>query len=130
MAVAEKKRSKPRSRVKTTYTKAKPGRKLRGATAASKPVLDPLTPEALRTASPLTRYIEENRESGLPIHELVEQFQEYDCDHRFRRTAVIASHDDPQHWVTCSHCSLTEKRKGIGSKSMDAAPYEVRHYFG
>lgn len=31
--------------------------------------------------SPLGRYIEDNRDSGLPVHELIEQFQEYDCDH-------------------------------------------------
>lgn len=33
-------------------------------------------------SSALARYVRDNAESGLSILELIEQFQEYDCDHK------------------------------------------------
>lgn len=66
--------------------------------------------------SPLTAYIEENRSSGLSIHELVEQFQEYDCDHDFVTNSFFPSPLEPEHLVTCEICAFTERRKGRGSR--------------
>jgi hypothetical protein len=67
--------------------------------------------------SPLIAYIDSNRESGLSVHELVEQFQEYDCEHRFYPSGIFPSPTEPMHWLTCEICALTEKRKGRGPKS-------------
>jgi len=36
-----------------------------------------------RGLSPLARYVESQMESGLPISELIWQFQEYDCEHEW-----------------------------------------------
>lgn len=59
-----------------------------------------------RALSPLTRYIEENRESGLSMTELTQQFQEYDCDH-LRTTSVAKG---PNFAIQfCPDCGLSEK---------------------
>lgn len=67
----------PRNSVKTTYRKA----------AVSPSERDPVHPAYLPELraptglSPLATYLTENEDSGLSVLELIEQFQEYDCDH-------------------------------------------------
>jgi hypothetical protein len=56
--------------------------------------------------SPLAQYIEDNAGSKLTRAELVEQFQEYDCDHKNRLRTVSASTFD---LYTCPNCGLIDR---------------------
>jgi hypothetical protein len=63
-----------------------------------------------RGLTPLAQYIEDNRESGLSVVELTEQFQEFDCDH-LKAWALGKSPDFTiQH---CPDCGLIEKVDGV-----------------
>lgn len=69
-----------RSNVKVSYRQA-------GTTPSRRERLEDVHPAFISEAkkpkglSPLALYIEDNRDSGIPIAELVEQFQEFDCEH-------------------------------------------------
>lgn len=67
-----------KSTVKTSYRKAKTTPS--GRSPRTHPSFFPVlkTPHGL---SPLARYVEENSESGISVWELIEQFQEFDCNH-------------------------------------------------
>lgn len=54
--------------------------------------------------SPLARYLSENEDSGLTVEELIEQFQEYDCEHR-EKTKIVTGHKEI---LTCSECGVIE----------------------
>jgi hypothetical protein len=58
--------------------------------------------------SPLARYIAENEDSGIPIPELVEQFQELDCEHPADRQRVSANSPTAK-FITCDMCGKTTK---------------------
>jgi hypothetical protein len=53
--------------------------------------------------SPLAQYVEDNLESGLPVTELVEQFQEYDCEHF---TIELVAEDRRGKFRLCVECGL------------------------
>ena len=55
--------------------------------------------------SPLARYVESGLDSGLPISELVWQFQEYDCIHTWD---VLSSW--PEKIEYCPGCGRIERR--------------------
>ena len=103
-----------RRRVETSYRKVERAKAKRPGRRAVEP---PQTFSDRPPRSPLTQYIEDNRESGLSIHELVEQFQEYDCEHRWYFSGLLPSPTDPIHFLTCEICALTERHKGRGPKS-------------
>lgn len=70
------------------------------------------TPSFMRTPagiSPLTKYIEENRDTGIPVPELIWQFQEYDCDHPKSDEQVMAA-GTTYKFVRCARCHRVEKR--------------------
>lgn len=100
-----------RRSVTTTFRKVE---RVKPRKAARRVVADLLIPST-SNRSPLTAYIEENLSSGLSIHELVEQFQEYDCDHRFVLAASYPSPTEPYHIIACEICALHETKKGRGS---------------
>jgi hypothetical protein len=61
--------------------------------------------------NPLNVYLVENEDSGIPLSELVEQFQEYDCAHRMEEAAVWFN--DPNrvtHEFRCAICGLVQKK--------------------
>jgi hypothetical protein len=61
-------------------------------------------PEGL---SPLARYVEENMGVGISPEELIEQFQEYDCEHNYVVLAV-----GPEEVLDhCPACGKIVKRK-------------------
>lgn len=61
--------------------------------------------------SPLAQYIEDNIDSGLPILELVEQFQEYDCGHI---SIELVVEDRYEKLNLCVECGLVIKVKSSG----------------
>lgn len=63
--------------------------------------------QILSGLSPLARYVEENMGDGVTVQELVEQFQEYDCEHHF--TELALSHD--RIFDHCEYCGQITKRK-------------------
>lgn len=67
-----------KSQVKTSFTKARTTPSQRAPRSHASHFPDLKTPHGL---SPLARYVEENRAEGITVWELVEQFQEYDCEH-------------------------------------------------
>lgn len=64
------------SKVKTTY---QPAAKTPSARAPHAYEIEMRQPQPL---PPLRQYILDNEGSGLSVHELTEQFQEYDCEHK------------------------------------------------
>jgi hypothetical protein len=65
--------------------------------------------------SPLTRYVEENRDTGIPVSELIQQFQEYDCDHPQDQQHVVAA-GTWYKFVRCARCHRVEKKIKPGVK--------------
>lgn len=88
-----------RRKVTTRYQKAgsTPSARQRGAQSLAGP-----SPGL----SPLARYIAENEVSGIPVYELVQQFQDYDCEHS--RIRVSANSPSAQ-FLTCEDCGRTTK---------------------
>ena len=103
-----------RRKVTTSYRKVERVKPKRNGRRPQEP---PQTFSDRVPPSPMTTYIEENRASGLSIHELVEQFQEYDCEHRWYFSGLMPSPTEPIHFLTCEICALTERRKGRGPKN-------------
>lgn len=90
----------PRKKVKVTFQKARP----MGNRHARPVTVEMRAPKGL---SPLAQYIEENRESGLSLQELLEQFQEFDCEHKDE--AVITA---PEYVIVhCTICGRAEKKE-------------------
>lgn len=92
----------PSRKVKVSYVKAgsSPGQRKRGEIHPAH--LPPMKqPKGL---SPLARYLEENRDSGLTTQELIEQFQEYDCTHA-EKLHIVTGH---KLITTCNDCGLVE----------------------
>lgn len=56
--------------------------------------------------SPLARYVHENLADDLTIQELIEQFQEYDCEHRWYELAISVD----KVFTSCEICGLIKKR--------------------
>lgn len=102
----------PRPRVTTRYVKVKARKKpQRGSQSFSEGYAGPGYRLYMSTPSGelslLGQYVEEYRETGIPVHELVSQFQEYDCLHSFQ---IAANH--PNFTVElCSLCGLSEKKE-------------------
>lgn len=73
----------PARKVKVTYVPAE-----KTPSQRKKPPRDYSIPEAKipKGLSPLAAYLEENADSDLTRAELIEQFQEYDCEHKMIRT--------------------------------------------
>jgi hypothetical protein len=92
----------PRGTVKITYTRAKvtPSRRAR---QEIHPDHLPTTKEP-KGLSPLARYVIENEGAGLTAEELIQQFQEYDCEHR-EKSKIVTGHKEI---FTCEECGLVE----------------------
>jgi hypothetical protein len=88
-----------RNKVTTRYQKAERPRKKHRKHWAD----DILHPSGL---SPLARYVEENMGDGIEPLELIQQFQEYECEHEFTELAVASSHA----LDICPNCGLIERR--------------------
>ena len=74
----------PGDKVRIIYNRA-------GTTPSARlPRLPALQLRTPKPSSALAAYVEENRESGISIPELIWQFQEYDCEHE-SVTQVITS---------------------------------------
>jgi hypothetical protein len=101
-----------RSKVKVSYQPAQrtPSAADRVAEFHKSYVPEPKIPRGL---SPLTRYLEENADSGLSRQELVEQFREYDCGHPAME--VVAS-TSKQTIRICNDCGFSEKKFKPGQK--------------
>ena len=97
----------PRSRVKTSYGKARRTPSKRGMGQAFT-----RTPQG---NSPLARYIEENRETGIPVPELIQQFQEYDCDHPENLQQIVAQ-GSGYRFIRCERCHRVEKKSRPGGR--------------
>lgn len=99
------------SRVKTSYTKAaRTPSKRRRATPATAPKVE------LPKRSALSAYIEDNAGCGLTVRELIEQFQEYDCEHPKTAQRVVAA-GSTYRFVLCESCQRVEKKLKPGVKS-------------
>lgn len=59
--------------------------------------------------SPLARYVEENRATGIPVTELIWQFQEYDCEHPADQQHVVAA-GTWYKFLRCEKCHRIEKK--------------------
>lgn len=98
-----------RRSVKTSYRKAAstPSSRLRASQSVPGGISE------AREMSPLAQYIAENESSGLPVSELIEQFQEYDCEHR-KQSDLAASAE--KRVVRCEDCGrvATIVRPGAG----------------
>jgi predicted Zn-dependent protease len=67
----------------------------------------------VRTGSPLARYLAQEADSGLSVFELVQQFQEYDCEHSWGEP--IASTEEKNFFV-CDECGLGKTLIRSGSR--------------
>lgn len=65
-------------------------------------------PYKTRPLSPLAAYIAENAGEGLTIHELAEQFQEYDCCHEWGMEPIGVT--EQENIFQCQECGLTKHR--------------------
>lgn len=88
-----------RRRVKTTYQQA-------GSTPSSRQRrshkrTDSISGAVDHQSTPLARYIAENEDSGISVSELMEQFQELDCEHKGQ--SVLASTAEKK-IVKCEDC--------------------------
>jgi hypothetical protein len=88
-------------RPKISYTKA--------ARTPSKRKTVPTFTKEPQGHSDLTQYVEENRDTGIPVPELIQQFQEYDCDHPASLQHVVAAGMDYK-FVRCERCHRVEKK--------------------
>lgn len=99
-----------RNRVKVSYQKVERPQARRGRPRASQAVPEPpIKPSISFAPRPLSRlaaYIAENESSGIPVWELVEQFQEYDCNHEDR--PIVLSKGEWV-WTLCQECGLVEQ---------------------
>ena len=96
---------KAKKNVKVTYGKASstPSTRL-----PKPPRYEMRTPQA---ASSLHKYVQENEESGLPVSELIQQFQEYDCEHQeWEQISWTPRYVE----YRCVSCSKVEKHKRTG----------------
>jgi len=88
-----------RRNVKVSYRKVKqrPRKKHRRWTDA---------PPYESRLSPLAKYVEENLEDGITVQELIQQFQEYDCEHVWTELVVGTE------WVmdSCEICRLIKRK--------------------
>jgi len=94
-------------RVKVSFIKARRTPSQRGNSA-------PFTREP-QGISPLAQYIEENRSTGIPVPELIEQFQEYDCEHPADKQDVVAA-GTTYRFIRCAICHRVEKLMKPGIK--------------
>jgi len=93
----------PRSQLKTSYQPVQRKPRLSGHRKAQEGMVVEIRPR-----SPLARYLYENADSGLPVHELVEQFQEYDCKHEWGDEPIGTT--EQEQVFQCRECGLTKKR--------------------
>lgn len=68
------------------------------------------TPQGL---SSLAQYVEDNRETGISVQELIAQFQEYDCDHK--ETEIYSTTRDKV-MTRCLECGLVQTKFKPGAK--------------
>lgn len=87
------------AKVKVTYQRAE--RKSIARRLAEEIIL----PDGL---SPLARYVEDNIDSGVPVPELIWQFQEYDCEHNSH--GVLAKGKSYIYWC-CENCGRIDKQR-------------------
>jgi hypothetical protein len=96
----------PKRKISTTYGKA-------ATTPSRRKVIKPKPVEMRQpqAASPLHQYVQDNEESGLSVAELIQQFQEYDCEHReWEQISWSTSYLE----FRCVGCRKIEKRKRTG----------------
>jgi hypothetical protein len=94
----------PRNPVTTSYRKAVPRPRSRSKTI---PGLG--EPKGL---SPLARYLRDNEDAGISAPELIQQFQDYDCEHHWVVLASSVSYVIRQ----CPDCGKHEKNFKPGEK--------------
>jgi hypothetical protein len=88
-----------RNKVTTRYQKIRPRKKHRKHWA------DEILPHP--GLSPLARYVEENMAEGLDPLELIQQFQEYDCEHEGMEELVVGT----DHYIDrCTVCHILKRR--------------------
>lgn len=92
-----------RSQVKLSYQRVERKPRPRGRRKAQEGTVFQIRPR-----SPLATYLFENADSGLPVYELVEQFQEYDCKHDWGLEPLGVT--EQEQLFQCSECGLTKKR--------------------
>jgi hypothetical protein len=61
----------------------------------------------LKGLSPLAAYIEDNKDSGCTIEELILQFQEFDCEHEEEYAVAISLYTVI---FCCDRCGRLEKQ--------------------
>lgn len=87
-----------RNPVSTTYQKATRRNRSRSEEWAAQVRL----PQGL---SPLAQYVESEMDSGIPVEELIWQFQEYDCEHVWEKLGRSPDHE----FDYCQGCGRIEK---------------------
>lgn len=95
----------PARKVKVRYQRA-----AKSPSQRKKPPRDYSIPELKQPKglSPLAAYLEENADSGLTRAELIEQFQEYDCQHEMMIRTIIT----PTKTIdTCEICGLLVRKE-------------------
>ena len=93
----------PRNAVRTSYQRVQRQRPRKGRRKAQE-----VTPFQIRPRSPLAQYLHQEADSGLTIHELVEQFQEYDCSYDWGEEPIGVT--EQENVFQCVECGLTKRR--------------------
>jgi uncharacterized SAM-dependent methyltransferase len=63
--------------------------------------------------SPLAQYVEDNRDTGISVQELIAQYQEYDCEHK---EMEIYSTTSEKVSSRCLECGLVQTKFKPGVK--------------
>lgn len=102
-AATDQRRVMPRSQVQVRYQRVERRKRPRGHEKPHEAII-----YAIRLRSPLARYLHSEADSGLSVHELVEQFQEYDCKHEWGIEPIGVT--EQQEIFQCQECGLTKHR--------------------
>lgn len=104
----------PRASVKTSYQPVRRKQRPRGRRKAQEATVFQFGPR-----SRLGRYLFENADSGLPVWELVQQFQEYDCEHEFGEEPLGSTLNEIL--FQCQECGVLERKRKPGVRKDDVA---------
>jgi hypothetical protein len=99
----------PRKRVTTSYTQARttPSKRLAPRQSVQTEMKSPTG------LTPMAKYIEENLDTGIPVTELIEQFQEYDCEHKHVTNLAVTAEKIT---TRCDDCGKMEMKFRPGVK--------------
>lgn len=75
-------------------------------------------PKPKKKRKDLAAYVRENEDTGIPIPELIEQYQMYDCDHPPKQREIIAT-DAKRFTTRCNKCGLVSYKLRPGVKKDD-----------